>query len=220
MGHYLNRTFILLMLYTTTVALTGCLEGSTAAAPDPGPNPTNNAPTISGNPPAAVIVGNNYSFTPTASDPDVGDTLSFSIQNKPVWADFDTATGTLSGVAVQGSEGIYANIQITVSDGDLSASMPQFAVEVTQVALGSAALSWTAPTQNTDGSPLTDLAAYKIYYGNSPGSYPNQIQIDNPGITTYVVENLVPDTYFFVATSINSMGIESDFSNSVSKTVN
>ena len=27
--------------------------------------------------------------------------------------------------------------------------------------------SWTAPTTNTDGSPLTDLASYRVYYGSS-----------------------------------------------------
>ncbi len=216
MRNYLNRAGIVLMLCATTVLLAGCSGGMGDKETT---TPTNNAPTISGNPPPAVKVGDNYAFTPTASDPD-GDTLLFSIQNKPMWANFDTSTGTLSGVAVLGSEGTYANIQITVSDGSLSASMPQFSVDVTQVALGSATLSWTAPTQNIDGSPLTDLAAYKIYYGNSPGSYPNQIHIDNPGITTYVVENLVPNTYYFVATSINSMGVESEFSNVANKTVN
>jgi len=210
----------------TTVVLGGCfdlmgdtVEETTAAPPDSGPGPSNNAPTISGNPPPAVIVGNNYTFTPIASDPD-GDTLTFIIQNKPSWANFNASTGSLSGVANLGSEGTYANIGISVSDGSMSDSLPQFSIDVSQLALGSATLSWTPPTVNTDGSPLTDLAAYKIYYGTSPGSYPNQIRIDNPGISTYVVDNLVPNTYYFVSTSINSMGIESNYSNVASKAVN
>jgi len=90
---------------------------------------------------------------------------------------------------------------------------------VNQVGLGSATLSWTPPTQNTDGSPLTDLAGYKIYYGNEPGNYQTTIQIDNPGITIYVVEHLTPNTYYFVSTAINSSGVESDFSNEASKQV-
>ena len=231
MRNHLNRIGIILLNCAGIVILGGCFEMSgcdsepvaaaTPAPPDPGGSaPTNSAPTISGNPPLAVIIGSNYSFTPDASDPDDGDTLTFSIQNQPAWADFDTSTGTLSGVAVLGSEGTYANIQISVSDGELSDSMPDFSVDVTQIALGSATLSWTAPTQNTDGSPLADLDSYKIYFGNSEGSYTNQITIDNPGLTTYVVENLVPNTYYFVSTSINSAGIESDFSNVAIKTIN
>ena len=44
-------------------------------------------------------------------------------------------------------------------------SLPAFSITVTQVGLGSMSLSWTPPTQNTDGSALTDLAGYKLYYG-------------------------------------------------------
>ena len=92
-------------------------------------------------------------------------------------------------------------------------------VTVNQVGFGSATLSWTPPTQNTDGSPLTDLASYKIYYGNESGNYQTTIQIDNPGITIYVVENLTPNTYYFVMTAINSSGVESGFSNEASEQV-
>lgn len=88
-----------------------------------------------------------------------------------------------------------------------------------QYGLGSATLSWTPPTQNLDGSPLTDLAGYKIYYGNKPGNYDSSIHVDNPGLTIYVVEYLTPNTYYFVLTAINSSGVESRFSNEVSKLV-
>ena len=85
--------------------------------------------------------------------------------------------------------------------------------------MGSATLSWTAPTQNTDGTPLTDLAAYKFYYGTAPGDYSDMVRVDNPGITTYIIDNLLPATYYFVATAINDAGIESLFSNEAIKTV-
>ena len=81
------------------------------------------------------------------------------------------------------------------------------------------AVSWTPPTQNTDGSPLTNLAGYKIYYGNESGNYHTSIQIDNPGITIYVVEYLTPNIYYFVVTAINDGGIESPPSNEVIKIV-
>ena len=82
-----------------------------------------------------------------------------------------------------------------------------------------ATLSWTVPMQNTDSSPLTDLAGYKIYYGSESGNYQTSIQIDNPGIAIYVIEHLTPNTYYFVLTTINSSGVESQFSNEVSKLV-
>ncbi len=92
-------------------------------------------------------------------------------------------------------------------------------VTVNHVGFGSATLSWAPPTQNTDGSPLTDLAGYKIYYGTESGNYQTSIQIDNPGIAIYVVETLTPNTYYFVLTAIDSSGIESLYSNEASKQV-
>ena len=49
---------------------------------------------------------------------------------------------------------------------------------------GSATLSWAAPTKNEDGTALTDLAGYKLYWGTTPGSYPNSVTINNPGRTS------------------------------------
>ena len=59
-----------------------------------------------------------------------------------------------------------------------------------QTATGTATVSWAPPTARTDGTPLTDLAGYKVHYGTTLGSYPNVIVINNAGVTTYVVENL------------------------------
>lgn len=92
-------------------------------------------------------------------------------------------------------------------------------VTPSQVGFGSATLSWMPPTQNADGSALTDLSGYKIYYGNESGNYQMSIQVENPGIARYVVENLTLNTYFFVLTAINSSGIESEFSNEASTQV-
>ena len=211
-----------LIAATLLALLAGCLSESgqetTPADNSQGQAQTNSAPKISGAPPNAVKAGDNFSFTPAASDPD-GDALTFSINNKPTWASFDSATGRLSGQPLLGDVGTYTAISISVSDGKATTALPTFSVEVAQAALGAMTLSWTPPTQNEDGSTLTDLAGYFIYYGQSPGSYPNRIRIDNPSISTYVVENLLPDTYYVVATSFNSAGVESRYSGQAVKTI-
>ena len=89
----------------------------------------NQAPSISGTPPAQVTVGNAYSFTPTASDPN-GDPLSFSIQGHPSWANFNTSTGRLSGTPGENHVGTYSNINIAVSDGSNTRALPAFAITV------------------------------------------------------------------------------------------
>ncbi len=182
-------------------------------------NNSNSAPTISGNAPNSAVVGQMYSFFPNANDPD-GDNLSFSIANRPSWASFNNSTGQLSGIPQQGDSAAYANIVISVSDGEMTSSLSAFSIIVSQTATSSATLTWTPPTQNEDGTALTDLASYKIYYGLSEGNYPNEIPVNNPGLTMFVVDNLAPNTYFFVATSVNSVGVESAFSNVASKVVN
>jgi hypothetical protein len=180
--------------------------------------PANRAPTISGTPGTAVMQGTQYTFIPTATDPD-GNTLTFSITNPPAWATFDTATGRLSGTPGAQHVGATSGIVISVSDGTVSAALTAFTLTVQAVATGSATLSWTPPTTNSDGSPLTDLAGYRIYWGTTAGSYPNSATLTNAGLTSYVIGNLVPGTYFFVATAVNSVGAESAFSSPASKTI-
>ena len=85
---------------------------------------------------------------------------------------------------------------------------------------GTALVSWTPPTDNTDDSTLTDLAGFKIYYGMFPGDYDNTITINNAGLSSFLVENLHAADWFFVVTAINSSGIESSYSNEVFKTIN
>ncbi len=85
---------------------------------------------------------------------------------------------------------------------------------------GSALVSWTPPTENTDGSALTDLAGYKIYYGTSSGSYSETVTINSPGLSSYLVENLGAADWYFVMTAVNDSGIESAYSIEVSKLIN
>jgi len=179
----------------------------------------NGTPTISGTPPDQINEGIAYSFTPTASDPD-NDTLSFSVAGLPGWANFNTSNGRISGTPGSGDVGSYSGITITVSDGSASANLGPFSITVNAVSLGSVTLNWTPPTENDDGSALTDLAGYKIYWGTTPGSYPNSVTLDNPGLTSYVVDNLSPGTYEFVATSFNAAGVESAYSNVATKVLN
>jgi hypothetical protein len=83
----------------------------------------------------------------------------------------------------------------------------------------SVTINWTPPTENTNGSPLTNLAGYNIHYGTSSASLTKTISISNPGIATYVVSNLTPGKYYFAVAAVNSTGTESPLSAQVSATV-
>jgi len=179
--------------------------------------PENRPPTISGTPSTTIVQGTAYSFRPTASDPD-GDILTFKIANRPAWASFDQATGRLSGTPGANDVGTYSNVRISVTDGEAEVALPAFGITVQGVATGSATLSWTAPTERTDGSALTNLAGFNIYWGTSQNSLSNKASVGS-GTTTYVVENLGPGTWYFAVTAVDSNNVESERSNLASKTI-
>lgn len=114
-------------------------EGESVTPTSVAPAPANRAPFISGDPAVSVTANAAYEFTPVASDPD-GDALTFNIINQPNWADFDTATGTLSGTPATSDLGAFADIQISVTDGQVSASLSPFSVTVDAAAVAAANL--------------------------------------------------------------------------------
>jgi hypothetical protein len=145
------------------------------------------------------------------------------------WSSIDAssciASGDWSGdKAVSGSQIINSVIKDSVFNlscsgvGGTSISSVNVAVVVSYN--GTALLSWTPPTSNSDNSVLTDLAGYKIYYGTSPGNYTKTITLNNPGLSSFLVENLPASTWYFVMSAFNSLNEESDYSIEVSKTIN
>ncbi|HET9388056.1 MAG TPA: fibronectin type III domain-containing protein [Steroidobacteraceae bacterium] len=80
-------------------------------------------------------------------------------------------------------------------------------------------LSWEPPTQNSDGSALMDLRGYKIHYGSESGVYSDTIDLSNPGLTMYVVQNLNAGQYYFAIAAYNSQGTESALSPEMSTIV-
>ena len=187
---------------TEPVGSTGGTGGATAVS-------------VSGNPQAIEGAGQAYSFVPTTSNTG-GGTLTFSIANMPPWASFNTATGALTGTPSISQLGTYSNILISVTNGSASASLPAFSIVV---CTGSAILSWTAPTQNTNGTPLTDLAGYTIYYGTDSSDLNQTIQVPIPSATSYEISNLPSGIYYFAVAAYTAEGMQSDQSTVGPKTL-
>lgn len=205
-----------LSLIAVLLTLTGCSDFSQSTS---GSTNSSASPTISGQPVTALNAGTSYTFLPTASDATNGATLTFAIQNKPSWATFNASTGELTGTPGASEVGSYNGIEISVSDGAATSALPTFGISVTQSSIGSATLSWIPPITNTNGTPLTNLAGYRIYYGTNSSSLNQSVQIANPGIASYAIDNLSPATWYFSVVSFNSANIESTLSEVVSKTI-
>ncbi len=178
----------------------------------------NRPPAISGVPSGNATVGHAYSFIPNASDPE-GQKLTFSIAHTPASAQFDTATGRLYGTPGDANIGSQSGIQIAVSDGQYSAALPAFSITVQKPVSGNAALSWVPPTSNVDGTPITNLAGYRIAYGQYASNLTQSLDIPSPGITSALIENLAAGTWYFAVKAYTTANVESDLSNLAQKTV-
>jgi len=210
------------------VAVASCGGGSDATSA--AASQTNTAPaqsvsppsdSISGTPATQVQAGQAYSFTPTATGA-AGATLMFSVQNKPAWATFSTASGQLSGTPSSAQVGSYANIVISVSDGTANAALTPFSITVSAppaVTSGTATVSWMTPTTNTDGSQLAGLSGYKIDYGNSADSLTQTATVSDPSATSYTIQGLAAGTWYFAISDFTSSGAASALSTLVTKTI-
>ncbi len=85
---------------------------------------------------------------------------------------------------------------------------------------GSATLAWVAPTTNSDGSTLTDLAGFRIYYGTASGTYTQSVTVNGPYTTNYTLSALpVGSTYYLVVRAFDTSNNESAASAEVSKPI-
>jgi hypothetical protein len=164
---------------------------------------------IKGTPAAIAVAGSRYTFQPTVST--TSTPVTYTISGIPQWATFNTNTGVLTGTPSATNEGSTSVIAITASTGNSSASMTPFSIRVTAPAgnTGTATITWVAPTENTDGTPITDLSGFHIYYGTNPSELNMQASVPGGTSTSYVIAGLGQDTYYFAVVAYTSAGEES-----------
>jgi hypothetical protein len=219
---------LLVTVAGTALLLAGC-KGGGGTSPSVASNPpatastvpaaaVPKAPTIEGSPRRSVRVGETFEFVPIASDP-TGMRLTFDVANRPAWAGFDPASGRLSGTPAKGDVGDYERIRIAVSNGAASASLPEFSLQVVDASTGQVTIGWDPPTDNVDGSPLTDLAGYRVYFGRSPELLSGRLEIANAGATMAVIDNLAPATWYFSVAAYTSGNVEGERSTPASRLV-
>lgn len=201
------------------VAIAGCNGGSSSSSGSASTASSSSSITISGTPATQVQAGQAYSFTPSVTP---AADVSFSIQNKPAWASFSISTGQLSGTPTSANDGSYSNVVITASNGSSSASLPSFDINVgsqSPTGTGSVTLAWVAPTDNTNGTPVTNLAGYVIEYGTNSASLNQTVTVASPSTTSYTVQNLGAGTWYFGVAAYTTDGAQSSFTTPVSETI-
>ncbi|HPF27405.1 MAG TPA: putative Ig domain-containing protein [Steroidobacteraceae bacterium] len=206
-----------------SISTTGDVVVEAIEQPDNAAAITNKAPIVAGTPSGYAPIDEPYDFVPVAADPD-GHKVEFSINNKPQWASFDKNTGRLSGTPRSTDAGLYRDIIVAATDGRTSSTLQPFAIGVGKQfedmgGIGQAQLSWSRPTQNTDGTPIANLAGYRIYFGRDPNALTNTALVTSPEKTSYQVTGLGRGMWYFAVTSLSSTGVESDLSQIGSKQI-
>ena len=213
----------LLLCVVAIAAMSGCNnDGSSSSAG------SSSGLGIAGTPATQAAIGQVYSFTPTVTGSAESSTVGFSIQNKPLWATFNTSTGRLEGTPGSADLGNFPNIVISASTGSVNASLGGFTITVlkpgttgttgTPQTLKAVTLNWEAPTTNTDGTPLNDIAGYTIRYGTGAAHLFKSVNVGRP-TTSYTLQNLTSGVWFFAVSAYTTGGAQGNPSEVVSTTV-
>jgi hypothetical protein len=191
------RNVVLCALATLTLAACGSEDGSSGSAA------------------TSAAAGGSVSVASLVS-PNAGTIDRSSPVTAPTSAGTTTAgTPSTAAASSSGSTTTTTPATTTPAAGTTVAST----VTKTTTTTGVATLDWLPPTENSDGSALTNLAGYTVYYGTSPDSLTQSVKVTNPGLTAYTVTNLPSGTWYFAVTSYSSTGVESTRTGTVSTTI-
>jgi len=199
------------VLLTIGILLVGGCTG-TAAPEDPAQDPvTGQVPSPTGG------SGTAPSISLSASELTVSEGGSTTLSWTASGADTCTASGGWSGTLdTSGSRTVGPLSSGTTFSLSCSGTGGSALQMISVSVVGPVALSWVAPTENVDGTALTDLAGYRIYYGSTSRSYSDMVQVGDPAATSHTL-NLASGDYYIAMTALDAEGNESSYSNEVIK---
>ncbi len=213
-----SRWFRLLAILGVLSLLAACSGSSSSdddEAVDSGDAVANPAPPLDSDPVTPPGTGPDVSFS--ASSAVIASGSSVVLNWNSTQATSCTASGGWTGdLSVSGSQTVgplTQNTTFTLGCTDGSATAIQM---LTVSVSGLLALNWQAPTENVDGTPLTDLASYRIYYGEGSRNYSETVNVADPAAVTHSF-TLISGSYYVAMTAIDIDGNESAFSNEVLK---
>ena len=178
-------------------------------------------PTVSITAPAAGNVTSGTTVTVNANAADNVSVVGVRFQRNGVDISTEDTTAPYSvswnttGLAA-GSYNLTAIARDAAGQSTTSAAVAM-TVTVPAPATGRADLSWTAPTTNEDGSPVS-LNGFTVYQGSSSSNL-QAITTVNSNTLSYAISNLSTGTHYFAVTAVGANGMESTFSNVGSKTI-
>ena len=137
------------------------------------------------------------------------------------WASIDTNNGRITGTPAAHDVGIYESITISVADNarHVTTSQPFAITVVGEEAHGVASLRWETPSSKFDGSPLDDLAGYRILYGRNSDDLDHSVFISDPATTSYRIDSLANGVWYFAVVAVSAGGLEGPPTTIASKSI-
>ena len=138
------------------------------------------------------------------------------------WPDGDSSPKQVEVPVAVRASGKGFNFALTDVSGGAGFGSPATAtisVPNASTTTSSVTLSWLAPTENTDGTALTNLSGFHIFYGTSKNNLTEEVSIDSVGQLTCVIDELTSGTWFFEVIAVSSSGNQSGPSTTVSATI-
>ena len=129
-----------------------------------------------------------------------------------------SVTGSSPAAVVANSAVVSATASTPVS-APVASSSSSSSSSASTSSTQAVTLSWSAPTENTNGTALTNLAGYVIYYGTSATAMTQQINVNTVGMLVYQIPDLAPGNWYFQIMSVNSAGVQSSASATVTMSI-
>lgn len=205
-AHSQIRNVLLCTLATLTLAACGGESGASSAA----------APSEAAEPSTAQVASGMIDRSQDAdtAQSTFGNVAATAATGSSTTSATSASTTSTASSGTTSSSGAGSTAGTTAGSGTV-ASTNQSTPPVTTTD-GVATLDWMPPTENSDGSVLTNLAGYTVYYGTSPGDLSQSVKVTNPGLAAYTVTGLPSGTWYFAVTSYSADGVESSRTNTVS----
>ena len=172
------------------------------------------------------LLGRNGKLNITDNDPDeaafIAETVNSSYGSITIDAEGNWFYGAINNLDtiqnLNSNETLIDRLIVTSIDGTThTVVITIIGADETGSLQADITLSWVAPVERENNEPisLSEIAGYKIYYGNSQGSYNNSVDVNDSTAESYKFTNFPAATYYFVITTYDTKGHESQFSSEV-----
>ena len=161
------------------------------------------------------------SANPSTVKSGAASTITWSSTNATACTASGGWTGSLATSGARATNAVHATTTYTISCTGTGGTATQSAIVTvtTSTSTGTASVSWEAPTINTDGTAVTNLSGYTIYYGTSQSDLTQSVVVSGGATLSYEITGLAPGTWYFAVAADAADGTESATSSIGSKTL-